>query len=425
MNRFRFVQNSRRGWRTAGALLLAAALAGCSAGGKEAAAPVAADASAVPSVKVESIAKHSMGDPREQVANVNASVQLDVVSLADGKVLEVLKKNGESVTEGEVLVRIDPKTAESQKEKAESALDSARQSLTKSTEDLQMSKNDLQNTIAKAETQLAELEKDYNKLRNDYDAGLVTKRQVEQAANQLDSTRRDVEATRQKLASLNSTNSLAALQSQVETSQLTLQDAEDALDNYAIEAPASGVLTDLNADIGMNMARGAKVGVVQGIDKVKIKADLTESAAKLARGKQELVFYSADNPSAKQTAKVTYLAELINTQTKMFPLELEADNANGALKPGSRVQVQLTTPEEETVTAVPTLSIVREGGDTFVYVVKGDQTEKRQVKLGRLNGAYQEVLEGVQPAEQLVVSGQHQLKDGQKVTIKPGQSQPQ
>jgi multidrug efflux pump subunit AcrA (membrane-fusion protein) len=411
-----------RALRIGAALLLAAALAaGCSApGGPAQSAPAAgAGGAAQGGVKAETIAKRSMGGPREQVANVTAAVQLDVTAMAAGKVWSVLKKNGDRVEEGQVILRLDDKDASSQKEKAESSLRSAQQALAKAAEDAKSGRIEMENAIAKSEQQLKELEKDHNKARNDYDAGTLTKRQLEQFDNQVGNARRDLDAAKQKLAAMNKTNALAALESQVDAARLTLQDAQQALDEYNVKAPTTGVLTDMNAEVGMMIARGGKIGVVQKIDRVKIKTDLSEPAAKLARSKQELVFYSADNPSMKLKANVTYMASLTDAATKLYPLELEADNSNGTLKPGSRVQVQLTTPEEETVAAVPTLSIVREGGDTFLFVLKGDQAEKRKVKLGRLNGSYQEVLEGANAGEQLVVSGQHQLKDGQKVEVKP------
>ena len=61
--------------------------------------------------------------------------------------------------------------------------------------------------------------------------------------------------------------------------------------------------------------------------------------------------------------------------------------------------VQLTTETEEKVALMPTLSIIREESDTFVFVQQGDQYMKRKVKLGRINGEFQEVLEGVKEGE--------------------------
>lgn len=77
--------------------------------------------------------------------------------------------------------------------------------------------------------------------------------------------------------------------------------------------------------------------------------------------------------------------------------------------------MELTTVAEENVIAVPSLSIVREGSETFVMLSNAGTAEKRAVKLGRINGVYQEVQEGLKEGETVVVSGQHTLSDGQKI----------
>ncbi|NOU97241.1 efflux RND transporter periplasmic adaptor subunit [Paenibacillus sp. LMG 31456] len=405
-----------RGARTAGLLIVIAAVAvGCSAA--PGAGQSAAEQLQNKPIKVAKISSQSMGNPREQVADVLAVNQVDVMPKADGQVVEVVKKKGDLVQKGDVILRIDTKDIALQMEKSQSSLNSAQQALAKSAEDLSNSKTELQNSVAKSQTQLENAQKDYNKMHNDYDAGLATKKQLEQAETQFNNASRDLVLLQDKLNSLESTNSLSGPQSQVESARLALQDAGNTLDNYAVKSTIDGVLSELTAEVGMTISRSSKVGQVQQTDKLKIKAELTESAAKLARNKPELVFYSASNPSQKQKAQVTYFADMMNAQTKMYPIELEVTNTDASIKPGSRVQLQLTSEAEEMALAVPSLSIVREGSDAFVYILKADTVEKRKVKLGRVKEANQEILEGVKADEQVVVSGQHQLKDGQKVQV--------
>ncbi|TDF92337.1 efflux RND transporter periplasmic adaptor subunit [Paenibacillus piri] len=405
-----------RGARTAGLLIIVAALAaGCSTA-KVADTSAAAQLQNRP-IKVAAISSQSMGDPKEQVADVLSLSQVDVIPKADGQVVEVVKKKGDTVQKGDIIVRIDTKDVALQLEKSQSSLNSAEQSLAKSREDLDNNKTELRNSLMKAQSQLDTAQKDYNKMRNDFDAGLATKKQLDQAEVQMNNARRDAELLQDKLNSLDSTNALAAQQAQVDSARIALQDANNTMDNYAVKSTIDGVITDLTAEVGMSVSRSAKIGQVQQTDMLKIKADLTESAAKLARNKSELTFYSANNPGVKPKAKVTYLAEVINAQTKTFPIELEFANTDGSLKPGTRVQLQLTTEQEEMALAVPSLSIVREGSDTFVFILNGDKVEKRKVSLGRIKDANQEVLDGVKAGEQVVVSGQHQLKDGQKVEV--------
>ena len=66
---------------------------------------------------------------------------------------------------------------------------------------------------------------------------------------------------------------------------------------------------------------------------------------------------------------------------------------------------------------MPTLSIVREGADNYVFVYNNGIAERRKIELGRLNELEQEVLSGVQEGELLIVTGQHQLTDGEQVEL--------
>jgi HlyD family secretion protein len=404
------------GLRTVGILLVITALAaGCSAAPQQQAGTAVQPQSKA--IKVAAIAQQSMGDPKEQVAEVSAAVQIDVMPKADGQVLEVLKKKGERVNQGDIIVRLDARDARLQLQKSEQSLKSAEETLRKSIEDQNNSRIDLQSSLVKATEQLNNVQKDYNKARNDFEAGTVIKRQVEQAETAVTNAQLDVQSVQNKLDALDATNPVASQESQLATARLSLEDVGNTVANYEIKAPITGVLTDLTAEVGMNISRTAKMGQVQQLDPIKIKADLTESAAKLVNNKPELTFYAADHPSIKLTAKVTFLADQMNSTTKAFPIELDVANPDGSIKPGSRVQLQLTSPEEELALAVPSLSIVREGSDAFVFILKGDQVEKHLIKIGRIKDTFQEVLEGVKAGEMVVVSGQHQLQDGQKVEV--------
>ena len=152
------------------------------------------------------------------------------------------------------------------------------------------------------------------------------------------------------------------------------------------------------------------------MDPVKIRSLLTAQAAELVRGKSELQFY-VPGSDRMYVGQITYLADVIDTQTNTYELNLSVANPDFSLKPGVKVQIRLTEAEEEQVVAVPTLSIVREGAENFVFVLNGDKAEKRKIELGRLKELHQEILSGVQAGEQLIVSGQHQLVDGEQVEI--------
>ncbi|MBE1443149.1 MULTISPECIES: efflux RND transporter periplasmic adaptor subunit [unclassified Paenibacillus] len=411
-----FAKTLKQSTKVMGAVVISSALiAGCTS--KPAAQPEASAAETkIKTVKTAKIEKKKIGDPLEQVADVASSIQVDVVNKVGGDILEILKKRGDSVEKGEVIFRIDPTDVQLQKERAQISLTGSQQQLVKSKEDLVNSRQELQNGITKLETSIKDTEKNYSKMRNDYDMGLVTKFQLEQMESQLNNLKLDLENSKAKLKTLDTTNSLSQVEQSLQSSELSIREADRTLSNMEVKAPVSGVLTDLPIETGMTLQAGFRAAQVQQLDPIKIKAELTEDAANMIRGKQELTFY-VPGTTDKQTAKVSYLADVMSAQSKSYSLELEVPNADRKLKPGMKAQVLLSEEKDQVVVTVPTLSVVREGGDTFVFVLAGDSVEKRKVQLGRLNEAEQEVISGVKEGEQLVISGQNQLKDKEKVEL--------
>lgn len=406
-------------------LLTAAAVlaSACSAPGAKGAATVQL---APKAIKTDVIKKQKISNPIEQVADVAAGMTLDVVSKANGEVTEVLKKRGEYVEKGEVLFVIDSKDALSAKRKSELSVRSAQESLQQAKDNKVNNRKDLADNVTRSQTALKNAEQEYNKVRNEYDAGIAVQHQVDQSKQALDSAKMNLDAAQSKLSAFDNSDSISTIQTQAESASLALEDANRSLENYQVKAPGNGILTDFNVVVGQTVAAAAgKVGQVQQIDPIKIKTELTETNFLLVKGKQELIYYNPDSPDKKGTAKISYLAPIMSAATKTYTLELEVPNSDHQLQPGSRFMVQLTTETEEQVVAVPSLSVIREESDTFVFVQQGDQYQKRKVKLGRINGEYQEVIDGVKDGEKLVTAGQNTLKDGQKVDTASASVQPQ
>ncbi|MFF2482758.1 efflux RND transporter periplasmic adaptor subunit [Paenibacillus sp. NPDC058071] len=349
-------------------------------------------------VKVEQVARHSMGDPREQIGEVVAAVKFDLITKANGEVIDRVKRNGDRVKKDEVIVRLSS-------ERADTKLDSAKTQLKLSQEALSANKKALQLQREELLGRIKDAEQNYKAMRVNQDDEAA-----EKAADV-------VKLLKQQLQNMDTSNNNTALEGQVASAEAGLKELQLALSDYVIKAPSDGVLTNMSLREGTYLQGGQVVGIVQRTDRIVIQVKLNEQAASLVRSKKELVFYSPDSKDTKLKAQINSLDLFADPKTRMYAMELETDNPNGAIKPGGRVHVQLTTEDEENVVAVPSLSIIRDGDETFVYVLNGTKAEKRKVELGRLNGVYQEVLSGLSENEQMVVSGQHQLKDADQVEI--------
>ncbi|KEQ25749.1 efflux RND transporter periplasmic adaptor subunit [Paenibacillus tyrfis] len=390
-------------------LLTAATAAGCSTAN--------AGESGPKPVKVAAVSKMQLDGSSEQDADAVSSSQANVVVKANGDVAELLKKRGDAVATGEVLFRLDSTDAVRNKEKNRLSRQNLESQLDKTSKDIATNKGVLNNTIEKLELQIADLEKAYNNARNDYDAGTAPKSQVDKAETQLKTARLDLDTSKKQLANLEATDPLAPLQIQIESTDLALQDIEKNLSDFDVKAPIGGLLTDLYPEQGVTVAPGYVAGVIQQIDPIKLHADVTETTAKLVRGKKDIPFVIQDT-GEKMTGTVAYMADVMSPQSKTYVLELTASNPDRKLKPGMRVKLQLSGDAKQEALTVPTSGIVKEGNNSFVFVLAGDHAEKRQVTLGRESGPNREVLSGVKEGEQVIVSGQRELKDQDKAVVR-------
>lgn len=367
-------------------------------------------------VKTAQAAKTAINETQEVDADVVSSSQVNVIAKVGGDVKEIVKKRGDYVQQGDVILRLDNADALRSKEKAELSRQNLQAQLDKTGQDLATNRGVLKNTVEKLQLQLADQEKTYNNIRNDYDAGLASKTQLEKAETLLKTLRLDLDTAQKQLANLDATDPLASLKIQLESSEVSLKDIEKTLSDYDVRAPISGVLTDLTPEAGVTLKSESSIGVVQQLNPIKIRADLTESAMKLVRGKSEIPF-TVQGTDLKMTGAVSYLAEVMSPQSNTFVLELSAQNPDLKLKSGMTVKLQLGGNAAQDAITVPISAIIKEGNDNFVFVVNGDQAEKRKVTLGRVHDSSREVTSGVKEGEQVVVLGQQELKDKDKITL--------
>jgi multidrug efflux system membrane fusion protein len=117
----------------------------------------------------------------------------------------------------------------------------------------------------------------------------------------------------------------------------------------------------------------------------------------------------------------------IDQTTGTLKLRAVFDNKDDALFPNQFVNARLLIERKTGVTLVPNAAVQRNSQNTFVYVVKPDQTVTvRQITLGVTEGAQTEIASGLAPGEVVVTEGVDKLQEGTKVNTRgPGERPPQ
>jgi membrane fusion protein, multidrug efflux system len=108
----------------------------------------------------------------------------------------------------------------------------------------------------------------------------------------------------------------------------------------------------------------------------------------------------------------------IDRATGTFRVEIVIDNKDENLRPGMFARVSLNLGEHQAL-LVPALAIMKQAGsnERFVFVVQNEQAQRLTVEPGRKYDDNMEILSGLQPGQQLIITGQHNLIQGSDVEI--------
>ena len=156
-----------------------------------------------------------------------------------------------------------------------------------------------------------------------------------------------------------------------------------------------------------------------------IAEDQLPAVARKMRAGQHLTVEAWDRALTKRigTGVLQTIDNQIDQTTGTVKLRAQFDNQNSELFPNQFVNARLLVEEQHGVTLVPNGAIQRNSQNTYVWVVKPDQTVTvRQVTLGTTEGDQSQVASGLDPNEVIVTDGVDKLQEGTKVTARlPGE----
>jgi RND family efflux transporter MFP subunit len=127
-----------------------------------------------------------------------------------------------------------------------------------------------------------------------------------------------------------------------------------------------------------------------------------------------------DHPGTPYTAAVASTAHALDATTRTLQVELQLDNPQGELLPGSYVQVTFKLPASTGTLRVPVNAVLFRAEGMLVASVDAQRhVHLKNISPGRDFGTEIEVLSGVSPADTLIVNPPDSLTDGAEVRLQP------
>ncbi len=209
----------------------------------------------------------------------------------------------------------------------------------------------------------------------------------------------------------------------MEATESSVKQLQSQLNKTNIRAPFSGVIDEIITEQGQVVGPGGNALMrLVNLKDMRVKAAVPENYLQsVSKGAPVQVTFPAIQTVVD--GKISAVGSYINPTNRTFQIEVEIPNTEEKIKPNLMASLQINDYTSENTFAIPTNCIIENAvGDKFVFVlneIEGNQAsvKRTQIETGKKSGGLVEVLSGLSDSEIIVKDGAFTLKDGARVTI--------
>lgn len=212
----------------------------------------------------------------------------------------------------------------------------------------------------------------------------------------------------------------------VESKQYTAEKSERATDalrhqreDMYLRAPRDGIIGYRNVEVGAIVSAGTKV--LSLVDNSHMNVDCTLSENDAAILKTGLaVKVTIDAMGTDYDGEIVYVSPAMDESSKTYQVRIELADSADDIKAGLFAHTAIDILQRRATLCVPKEAVLSRNGKQTVFVVCPDGTvEEREVKIGLMNDAEEEILDGIEDGDTVVVTNQDKLQDGKSVETEP------
>ena len=276
---------------------------------------------------------------------------------------------------------------------------------------MQQNRLRLKGDLMQLEYELKRLKRDYKRSIELRKQNLISQLEFDQIKDDHDYSiqRRDLAVETFLQDSIFREIQIKQLESSLARMQKNLQLVKTKLDNLILRAPITGHLTSLIAEIGELKSSGERLGQIDVLEGFKVRAAIDEyHLARIQIGLQGK-FTFADNEYDLRTDKV-----YPEIQNGRFDIDLVfSDGEPPGIRRGMTLHIRLELGDLSDAVLLPRGGFYQKTGGQWVYVLDSDGTTatKRSIRLGMQNPQMFEVLEGLEPGENVITSSYEAFGD--------------
>ncbi len=336
--------------------------------------------------------------------------EAQISSEVSGRIVERMEglRNGSIVSEGDLLVQIDPSDYEQERLRAEAGLAQAEADLAR----IAVDKENLQIKldVARAELELANQE--YSRIEQLLSRGVASQADLDSQRLKKQTYERAVlDLDRQIAVCEPQTQAARAL---VETKKADLEKSRLNLERTKIFAPFEGIVSDMAVEVGELIRAGEPILRLVDLSRLELAVELGASKIDSVKLGAEAKIYMEDSVHPIAEAHVERISPKIDQRSRTFSVYLVIDNPNpesGILRPGMFLKALIDGNFYPNAITVPRSVFV---GETLYVVENGVAEEKRPVVVSAV-GDDRLISEGLEPGDLIITSNLEVMFDGRPV----------
>ena len=356
-------------------------------------------------VTISSAVKGEFNDYIRISGRVQPMTTIQLSPQEGGIVEKILIEEGSPVKAGDAILILNNDNLDLQILNSEAELAEKENILRNTQIQMEQQKLDVRQNVLEYGTNVERLRRAYEQQKALYEDKLIAKEDYLKAEEdyKLAKQKYDLMAERSKQDSLYRGTQIDRMEESLENMQLNMSMIRRRKSNLIVKAPIDGELGLLDVVLGQSIAAGTKIGQINSVGTYKVEAQIDEHYIDRVIAGLEATFERQGETYSTVIRKV-----YPEVRDGKFKADFKFDGEQpGGIRPGQTYYLNLQLGQPEEAVIIPRGTFYQRTGGKWIYVVNkdGSKAVKREIRIGRQNPQYYEVLEGLEPGEKVITSG--------------------
>lgn len=376
----------------------------------------------VPLVDAASVTQGLIEEKISRTGDIAPSAQVTIYSKVQGWVGKINVREGDLVKTGQVLVTLDTREAEATVAQAEASLEASKARLKQARA---TAEETVQSQIQQTKANLELADADLKRAQELHEKNFIARQQLDEFRTKYNVAKANYDLALNSIRQRTWENDIALAEAQVNQARATLELNKAQLANLIILSPMNGGITKRFVDPGTMVKDTTPILTLMGLTEMKMVVNVIEREFIYLQKGQAVKITVTALPDRVFSGRIEVITPALELQSRTAEIQISIPNPGLVLKPGMFGRAEILLRANPQAVLVPIQSLMTEGGQDSIYVLKDDQVARRPVRKGAVRDTVVEILQGVVPGEQVITAGQTALKDGAKVRLTLQQPQKQ